>query len=278
MTLDIAALRHPKEKIYGVILAVIGGLVWFALAAFIVLTANLPLLAMVLFYCLIFWLASIIVRALLRAYMMGHFVMVGPEQFPHLHRMVVEGAAAIGLDETPITFVYNSSGVMNAMALRLIGRRRYVWLTSQLIDADDNEQVRFVIGHELGHHAAGHLDAFPFLVKLPGHLIPFLGAAYSRARELTCDRVGAALSGNLDASRSALQMLACGSAKLNAAMNPAAFQAQDELVPSIAGWILHIFSHYPRHTARVAALSQWSGQGAPLKPSIATTRTEPRFS
>jgi len=32
------------------------------------------------------------------------------------------------------------------------------------------------------------------LLKLPGWIVPFLGAAYSRSRELTCDRVGAYLA------------------------------------------------------------------------------------
>lgn len=51
----------------------------------------------------------------------------------------------------PQTFVYNSSAVLNAMALRLVGRQRYIWRSSALLDADNDEQVRFVIGHELGH-------------------------------------------------------------------------------------------------------------------------------
>jgi hypothetical protein len=41
--------------------------------------------------------------------MIGHFVLVGPDQFPHLHQMVEEGARAIGLSETQQTFVYNSA-------------------------------------------------------------------------------------------------------------------------------------------------------------------------
>jgi len=46
--------------------------------------------------------------------------------------MVAEGAAAVKLPQAPTAFVYNSGGVINAFALRLIGGR-YVWLTSALI-------------------------------------------------------------------------------------------------------------------------------------------------
>lgn len=59
-------------------------------------------------------------------------------------------------------------------------------------------------------------------------------------------------------------MLACGSAKLNGQMNPDAFQKQEQMVPGIAGFFLKIVSHYPRHTRRVEAVTQWyrSQQGA----------------
>lgn len=263
MEFKFSKVRHPKEKFYGSLMMVIGALVWLIAAAAIVFTAlnNPAVLAIVVLYIGIIWFASYVARALLRAHMIGHYVMVSEQQFPQLHKMVEEGARLLGMKEAPQAFVYNSSGVMNAMALTLVGRTRYIWLTSQLIDADSDEQVKFVIGHELGHHAAGHLNTVPGLLHLPAYIVPFLGQAYSRARELTCDRVGLVVSRNLQASRTALQMLACGSARLNAQLNPAAFEAQERMVPSIAGFILHIFSMYPRLTRRVEALGQWS-QGA----------------
>jgi Zn-dependent protease with chaperone function len=199
-------------------------------------------------------------------------VLVGPDQFPHIHAMVQEGANTLGL-EAPMTFVYNSNGVMNAFALRLLGKTRYVWLTSALIDADNEEQLRFVIGHELGHHVAGHLDQMIHLVRLPALIVPFLGAAYSRSREFTCDRIGAHITRDLTVARSALQMLASGSAKLNSQMNGAAFALQDKMVPPVAGFVLKAFSGYPRLTRRVEEVSQWliaQGIGkSPAAPSSA---------
>jgi Zn-dependent protease with chaperone function len=285
MEIDINSLRHGKEKFYGFIMMVVGCAVW-VIALFLIVNSivngYIAQIAPIILYVILLWIVSYIAPALLRAYMFGHYVLIGPNQFPDLHRMVVEGAAAVRLDTPPMAFVYNSHGVMNAMALRLIGRSRYIWLTSALIDADNDEQVRFVIGHELGHHAAGHLDTLPSLLKLPGHFIPLLGAAYSRGRELTCDRIGLAVSGNLDASRTALQMLACGSAKLNATMNAQAFQAQEKMVPHLAGWLLHILSHYPRLTRRTEALAEWAERRAdPTKAGKprgqVLSRVEPTF-
>lgn len=258
MVFDIKTIRHPKEKIYGPATLVVGAILWIVVLASILLERS-PLIGLIVIavYALMLWAFSAIVRAFLRAYMFGHFVMVGPDQFPHIHAMVEEGAKRLGLDEVPATFVYNSNGVMNAFALRLIGRRRYVWLTSALIDADNDEQLRFVIGHELGHHISGHLDQGPHILRWPSIVVPFLWPAYSRSRELTCDRVGAYLVNDVAVSRSALQMLACGSAKLNGRMNGAAFAAQDKLVPPIAGFLLKIVSTYPRLTKRVDEVGRW---------------------
>ena len=47
-----------------------------------------------------------------------------------------------------------------------------------------------MIAHELGHIHRGHVRWH--FVLAPAPLVPFLGAALSRAREYTCDRYGAA--------------------------------------------------------------------------------------
>jgi Zn-dependent protease with chaperone function len=270
----VQQMIHSKEKFYGSLMYVLGALGWAVLVFLMVVTlftsglaAFVVMLGEILLFAAVMWL----MRALHRAYIYGHYVLVTPEQFPHIHEIVQEGAASVGLSKAPDAFVYNSHGVMNAFAMRLFGQP-YLMLTSAIIDADTDDQVRFVVGHELGHHAAGHLDPWPNFIKFPAGFIPFLAQAYSRAREMTCDRIGAYLAQDLDASRSALQMLACGSARLNVCMNQRAFEEQERLVPPVFGFLLHIFSFYPRHTARVAALSQYFERTGERRDEIETAQ------
>lgn len=264
MASPIESLRHPKERLYGRLSTIVGAIVWIILALVILVPLVLkqsfgPLVALLIYggiFTFFYWLAAVFYRA----YIYGHYVLIGPQQFPHLNDAVISAARKVGLSTPPTAFVYNSNGVMNAFARRLF-RTEVVMLTSALIDADNDAQIQFVVGHEVGHHAAGHLKLWKNFLKLPGHLVPFLGAAYSRSRELTCDRIGAFCAGDVDAALTGLQMLASGSARLNSSMNPARFAEQEQLVPPIAGFLSKMVSPYPRTTFRVLAIGQWANSG-----------------
>ncbi|MBW8814819.1 MAG: M48 family metallopeptidase [Caulobacterales bacterium] len=260
MSVVAGALRNQREKVYGPLTVAVGAVLWpiVVLGVLAGLASGNPevksLIAVYLFYGVAIWLFFFISGLLYRAYAYGNMLLLSPKQFPQLHAMVVEGAQELGLRKAPHTFLYNSNGLFNAFARRILGGR-YVFLTSALVDANNDEQVRFVIGHELGHHAAGHLNGWLNFLRFPAHLVPFLMGAYSRSREYTCDSVGARLSGDLDASRSALQMLGCGCRRLNASMNCEAFMAQEALVPPISGFFSEIFRTHPRLTRRVATIN-----------------------
>ncbi|HEY1607833.1 MAG TPA: M48 family metallopeptidase [Paraburkholderia sp.] len=258
MQKSVQAFRSNGEKFYQWIMVVVGALLWIIIGLYTRSHWANPKtghfvhmyvgygIAIAVFY----WISGTAYRATA----FGNMILLGPRQFPELHTMVVEGSQKIGLNEPPKTFIYNSNGIFNAFARRLLGGR-YVFLTSALVDASSDAQVRFVLGHELGHHAAGHLSPWLNLLKSPAHLVPFLGKAYSRSREYTCDNIGAYLSANAHASRSALQMLGCGCRRLNASMNCDAFIAQEQMVPGLFGFLTEINRTHPRLTRRVAAIN-----------------------
>ena len=253
----VKTLRTTKEKTYGLLMIVLGVVLWpmvlLGVLAGLGSPQAAPIVGVYLFYGLLIWLFLFISGIAYRATAFGNMLLLSPQQFPKLHAMVVEGAQALGMSKPPQTFLYNSNGLINAFARRVLGGR-YVFLTSALVEATSDEQVRFVIGHELGHHAAGHLNPWLNTVKLPAYLVPFLQPAYSRAREYTCDSIGAHLANDLPVSRASLMMLGCGCRRLNETMSCEAFMAQERLVPPVFGFLTEIYRSHPRLTRRVAAL------------------------
>lgn len=256
----VAGLRTSTEKTYGTLAIVFGVLLWilFVLGLLGTLASGNSQVIGVVFvyvgYGILIWLFYFLAGVFYRATAFGNMILLSPQQFPHLHAMVASGAEELGMRVAPRTFLYNSNGLFNAFARRIMGGR-YVFLTSSLVEANSDEQVRFVIGHELGHHAAGHLNPWLNFLKMPAYVVPFLMPAYSRSREYTCDRIGAHLSKDAVASRGALQMLGCGCRRLNETMSCEAFVAQEAMVPPIAGFIVEIFRSHPRLTRRVAAIA-----------------------
>jgi len=188
-------------------------------------------------------------------------VRIGPDQFPELHARVQELSRRAGLGKMPAAYVMQAGGDLNALATKLF-RARMIVLFSDLLEAcgDDAAARDMIIGHELGHIRAGHLNWL--WVILPGMFVPFLGSAYSRARERTCDRYGAALCGDSRGAVTGLSILAAGAAR-GPRMNASAFVRQREDLDT--GWmtLANWLAGYPPLCDRVAAVAPSLGVPAP---------------
>jgi Zn-dependent protease with chaperone function len=195
------------------------------------------------------------------AHVRGSAVRLSPEQFPDLHARVEELAARAGLKRVPETYIMQAGGALNALATKFL-RSHMLVLFSDLLEAcGDNTAARdMIVGHELGHLKAGHLRWRWFL--LPGFFVPFLGMAYSRAREYTCDRYGAALCGDRDAALVGLGILAAGGSHGHR-VNIAALARQREHLDT--GWMTigTWLGTHPPLAHRIVALQPALSAGAP---------------
>lgn len=224
-----------------VILASLG--LWAALVLSIFGIVYVALIAVFLFFSHVAFITHV----------RGSAVRLGPQQFPRLWNRVVELSQQAGLAEPPEAYVMEAGGSLNAFATKLFRGRLMVLFTDLLDACGEDEAARdMVVGHELGHLKCGHLDWF--LLTAPGRLFPFLGAAYSRACEHTCDRWGAALCGDPGGATRGLAILAAGGAH-GPHVNLAAFVAQRESLDT--GWMTigRWLSGYPPLSARVEALA-----------------------
>jgi Zn-dependent protease with chaperone function len=212
-----------------------------------------------LFYALLIGIGLFFARLVFIAHIRGNGVRLGPQQLPELYARVVELARAAGVSPVPEAYVTQEGGALNAFATRFF-RARIIVLYSDLLDAceGDPEARDMVIGHELGHIKAGHLNWHWLLA--PGMIMPFLGNAYSRAREYTCDRWGRALCGSSTGAVRGLSILAAGG-RLGRRIDPRSFVGQG---PSLDGGLMTLgrwLSNYPPLCDRVGAMEPSLGAG-----------------
>ncbi|MDO4897897.1 MAG: M48 family metallopeptidase [Rothia sp. (in: high G+C Gram-positive bacteria)] len=133
------------------------------------------------------------VRAMGYAQMRIQGVRISPTQFPEAYQMVVEAAHAAGLRRVPDAYVVLGNGAINAFAAGH-GHRRFIVIFSDLFEiggkARNPEALRFIIGHEVGHIAAGHVSYFRLIFTSFFMQIPILGNLLSRTQEYTADNFG----------------------------------------------------------------------------------------
>jgi hypothetical protein len=171
------------------------------------------------------------------------------------------------------------SPLVNAMA---IGRDRpFIVVTTGLVNLHDEEELRWVIGHELGHILSGHAvyrTMLLILIQLAARIawmpIGYIGLRaiiwgleeWFRKSELSCDRAGLLAGQDVDAARRALMKLAGG--PYLSELNPDAFreQAHDyDAAPDLRDSILKVLqlqgNTHPFAVVRFAELDHWAVHG-----------------
>jgi hypothetical protein len=132
---------------------------------------------------------------------------------PELHAIVDECRTRLGID-IPIELYLYPSATFNAACIKPEAGRLFVLLSSSLLEAFRGSELRFVIGHELGHHLFGHHDIpVGFILEGDEKPAPELALklfSWSRYAELSADRAGAACAADADGAASALFRLASG--------------------------------------------------------------------
>lgn len=190
---------------------------------------------------------------------LGHIRMnsirISQRQFPKLYKAIGELSEKLGLEKQPDVFVMMGNGVLNAFAAKLFARKVlvvYSDLAEALIEGSDQDQLEAVLAHELGHHALFHTSWWLWVLE-PAMFIPFIGAAYSRAREYSADRVMSVLVPNQKACERALMKLVAGK-KLGQSADIDAFVQQAEEEAGFFPWLSEKVSTHPHLAHRILAI------------------------
>jgi Zn-dependent protease with chaperone function len=275
--INVKACVTTKEKVYLTICFIIGALVWIGVLVPPLLILTHPLFpARIAFLPLTILLAFFIIYRLIlqeffKAHIFGNSVRVSEMQFSEVYKIALEMAKKMGVGQMPLIFIINEEGRMNALALRFIGHS-YVILYASLVDLmlkrNAVKELRMILAHELAHHALGHINFWKNVIIAPAKIVPFLGNAYNRACELSADRLGMVVTGELAPSQRALIALACGSEALSNKINIMSFMDQEVEFLLFFGFLREIFASHPRTTKRVIWLENF-GRSANLYASDA---------
>ena len=243
-------LVYPRERTLGTITLVIGLVVWLGL---IVGTFGAALIGLALGFVLYLFAQSALI-----AHIKGNGVELSETQFPDLHKQFTTCCDRLQMKTRPQAYILNGNGGLNAFATKFLGTQ-FVVLMSDVVDAMDKhaDGVRFYIGHELGHLRMKHLSGH--LLRWPALWLPLIGAAYSRARETTCDRHGLACSGSPEGAARALAALSAGVERWEH-LNVAAYLKQADHSSRFWMSFHELIAGYPWLTKRAARVMDTSAK------------------
>ncbi|MDI5964791.1 M48 family metallopeptidase [Streptomyces sp. SL13] len=220
-------------------------------------------------------LSSLLPERSMRLLFLSDSVRVGELQFPHLHAMIRDACYILDLEKVPPMYV-TQDPKPNAMCVGL--DEPIIVVTTGLVEMLDEEEMRAVVGHEVGHALSGHAvyrTVLLFLTNLAVKVawIPLGTVAVTaivtalrewfRKSELSADRAGLLVGQDAQASMRGLMKLAGGNHLHE--MNVDAFLQQAEEYEAggdLRDSVLKILNVLPRShpftTVRAAELKRWS--------------------
>lgn len=200
-------------------------------------------------------------------------VRVGPKQFPRLNELFTDVVTTLDWEPRPDLFV-SQTPFVNAGAFGM--DRPFIVINSGALKLLDDDEMRALLGHELGHVMSGHVLYHTILVLILNFsfaTLPFLAGIallpirialleWYRKSELSSDRAGLlATQDAIPAMRMYLKMAGGGDMKQ---MDLNAFLVQAKEYEETGGAIDRIFQilntldrTHPFNTLRAAELQRW---------------------
>lgn len=242
------SLVHKKEDRYFALALIFSIFVYIGLFLSIIFIFIIPVL----------FLLPLFAQAIMMASIRTNGVRITPQQFPEVFAIAQEQCARMGFAVVPDIYVMESSGILNAFASRFFGRNMVVLYSDlfEMIQTGGEKELTYVIAHELAHIKRNHLTKR--LLIIPALWFPFIGEAYSRACEYTCDRMAAYFTNDAEAAMNGLTVLAIGKT-LYKRVDREQYLLQSSYEKGFFVWLTEKLSTHPPLPKRIHAIQQFAG-------------------
>lgn len=203
-------------------------------------------------------------------------VRVSERQFPEIHRRYTDVLVTLDAPEHYELFV-SQTPLVNAGAYGM--DRPFIVLNSGTIRLLDDDELSFLLGHELGHILSGHVlyrTMLVLLLQLARMGFPVVGLAaravllglleWSRKAELSADRAGLLAVQEPEAALGAFLKLAGGGSAEETDLNEFLRQAEEyrdggDLADTVFKVLNLLGATHPFHVLRTAELRDWIEAG-----------------
>lgn len=204
-------------------------------------------------------------------------VRVGERQFPEIHRLYSDVLETLDAPERYPLFI-SQTPIVNAGAYGM--DKPFIILNSgsiRLLDGED--ELRFLLGHELGHIMSGHVlyrTMTVILIQLAQLGFPAIGLAaravlvalleWSRKAELSSDRAGLLAAQDPEAAMRTMMKLAGGGTDEETDLSEFLVQADEyrkggDIADAVFKVLNLLVATHPFHVLRAAELRDWVEKG-----------------
>ncbi|HEX7117168.1 MAG TPA: M48 family metallopeptidase [Longimicrobiales bacterium] len=204
-------------------------------------------------------------------------VRVSERQFPDVHRRYLRVLETLDSPE-PYPLFISQTPLVNAGAYGM--DRPFIVLNSGSLILLEDDEIDYLLGHELGHIMSGHVlyrTMTVVLIRLAELGFPIVGLAaravllalleWSRKSELSADRAGLLAVQNPEAALGTMLKLAGGGSKEETDLNEFLRQADEyrqsgDVADAVFKVLNLLGSTHPFHVLRVAEMRDWIEEGA----------------
>lgn len=149
-------------------------------------------------------------------YVRGYHLPLSPQLGGRLHTISQDIIGLLDYTDRPVSFYISNNPEFNAAAYfnHNEDEPHYIVLNSGLVDKLSEDEMRFVIGHEVGHLIYEH-SVFKRVVEYiyPHEAPPFLTGIYllwANLSEMSADRVGLLAARDFETALGAMFKMSCG--------------------------------------------------------------------